>query len=253
MLAQSASINAGPSPLIQQQSIVSVIRNTFAIYGKGFSNFLICLLPTLPFAIWAQESLASHAMAQYWIAASFSMFLAWLAFGAISISVSDICLGHAPSLTRSYDKLFGGAAGTLLIVNILQLLIVVGGLILFIIPGIIASLWLLFISPVVVLEGIGGINALKRSKAIAQGYNLRNLGVLVLLTIISALCGGILGYLFGLLFPMAVDHWPCRLFVSVVGLLAQPISLIAVVLLYYDLRARKESYDAAALAQDLKR
>ena len=35
--------------------------------------------------------------------------------------------------------------------------------------------------------------------------------------------------------------------------LSAPLSLVMVVLLYYDLRVRKEAYDAAALAEDLRR
>jgi hypothetical protein len=35
--------------------------------------------------------------------------------------------------------------------------------------------------------------------------------------------------------------------------LIAPFSIIGMILLYYDLRVRKEAYDAAALAEDLRR
>jgi hypothetical protein len=252
MQTQSESIKRVSCLGLQQQTVSGVVRNTFAIYERGFGIFLTYLLPTLPFEIWAQESIATRATAQYWIAVLFSMPVAWITFGAMTISVSDICLGNAPSLARSYKRVFSGIAGMLLLANLLQSVIVLVATVLLIVPGVIASLWLLFITPVVVLEGIGGFKALKRSKEIAQGHNLRNLGVVALLAIVTAVACGTLGFLFGFFFPRAVNQWPYWLFISKIGLLAQPLGLIATVLLYYDLRARKESYDGAAPTEDLR-
>lgn len=133
-----------------------------------------------------------------------------LAFGAITISVSDICLGNAPSLARSYKKVFG----------LFDLI----GLVLLIVPGIIAILWFIFTPCVVVLEGLGGLTALKRSKAIGQGYNWRNLGIVVLLLVIWIVIYLIVAVRFMKLFPHAVGHFGGRLFDAIVGSLGAPLT-----------------------------
>src|SRR5262249_2482964 len=131
------------------------------------------------------------------------------AFGAIAVAVSDICLGNKPSLVRSYRKVFSATGGKLLITNCLVVLCWgIPALPLFIFPARLGNatattkmamvlamivsvivvtiivLRLLFACLVVVLEGLWALNALKRSRALARGFNWRNLAVFVLLWVI---------------------------------------------------------------------
>jgi hypothetical protein len=238
---------------LREQSVGDVLRNTFAIFGKGFRViFLTYFLPILPFSIWQTEAQTAHATGLLLLGLVFSVIVSLLAFGAITISVSDICLGNAPSLMRSYKKIFGLFV-KMLTASLLQVLFIMIGFVLFIIPGVIAMLWFLFTPCVVALEGLGGFAALKRSKALGRGYYWRNLGVFVLVVIMCAVIGGILGGFYGLLFPATLGRFPHRLFLVVIQSLSTPLSLTAIILLYYDLRVRKEAYDAAALAEDLRR
>jgi hypothetical protein len=238
---------------LRPQTVGDVLRNTFAIYGKGFGViFLTYFLPILPFAICQTEAQTAHATGLLLLSVLFSLIVSLLAFGAITISVSDICLGNAPSLVRSYKKIFGLFV-KMLSTSLLQLLFILLGFVLFIIPGIIALLWFLFTPCVVALEGLGGFAALKRSKALGRRYYWRNLGVFVLIVIVCAVIGGILGGFYGLLFPGTLGRFPHRVFMVVIQSLSTPLSLTAIILLYYDLRVRKEAYDAAALAEDLRR
>lgn len=57
-----------------------------------------------------------------------------------------------------------------LLILVLSGLAIVGGLILFIIPGIIFSIWFSFAAFVFVFEGLRGVAALKRSKQLVRGY-----------------------------------------------------------------------------------
>jgi len=238
---------------IRQQSAGDVLRNMFAIYGRGFGViFLTYLLPIIPFSIWQTEASAARATGSWLIAFFLGTIVRLLAFGAITISVSDICLGNAPSLIRSYKKVFRLFV-KMFTASFLQLMFDLIGLVLLIVPGVIAILWFMFTPCVVVLEGLGGLTALKRSKAIGQGYNWRNLGIIVLLIVIWIVIYVILAVPFVLLFPHAVGHFGARLFEVIVGSLGAPLTIIGIVLMYYDLRVRKEAYDAAALAEDLRR
>jgi hypothetical protein len=266
---------------VQQQSIGDVIRNTFAVYGKGvLVIFLSYFLPVLPFGICANEAQAANLTGLYWLILLCSFPISLFASATITVSVSDICLGNAPSLVRSYKKVFGVML-KLLGTNILQVIIILfffliglvpaiialellgagvfQRIIMFIglIPGIIAMMWLMFTPSAVILEGVSGFSALKRSKQLAHGYNWRNFGVFLLLLIILVVIGFIIGAVVGvilvLLLPVATHALLFRLLYAVMNSIGATITLTMIVLLYYDLRARKEAYDAAALAEDLRR
>ena len=131
--------------------------------------------------------------------------------------------------------------GKMFTASMLQLMFDLIGLVLLIVPRIIAILWFMFTPCFVVLEGLGGLTALKRSKAIGQGYNWRNLGIIALLVVIWIVIYIILAVPFVLLFPHAVRHFGGRLFEVIVGSFGTPLTIIGIVLMSYDLRARKGS------------
>jgi hypothetical protein len=93
--------------LYPSASAGDVLRNMFCDLRQGFGViFLTYLLPILPFSIWQTEASAAHTRGSWLIAFFFGTIVRLLAFGAITISVPDICLGNAPSLVRSYKKVF---------------------------------------------------------------------------------------------------------------------------------------------------
>jgi len=242
------------SNYVQQQNAGDIIRNAFAIYGKAFGVILLTfILPVFPFLILQLAPETAHDKTLYSVGFLVSLGLSFFALGAITIAVSDICLGNKPSVVRSYKKLFGSIIGKLFLACWLQTFIIEIGCLLLCVPGVIWALWLLFTSPVVVLEGLGPWKAFKRSKDIARDYNWRNFGVLLLIIIILIVVFMVLGVPLHLLLPKAIDDLGVRLFIVVFESVSAPLIYIAVVLLYYDLRVRKEAYDAAALAEDLRR
>jgi hypothetical protein len=110
---------------------------------------------------------------------------------------------------------------------------------------------LLFACLVVVLEGLWALNALKRSRALARGFNWRNFAVFVLLWVI------VLVLWVAILTPFTLLHVTSaiitHIFTGAVAVVTVPLFFIAAVLLYYDSRVRKDAYDYAALAEDLRR
>ena len=168
--------------------------------------------------------------------------------------MSDICLGYAPSFKRSYAKILSKLVLLLLVTSILQLLAIVTGFVLLVIPGLVLLIWLMMAAPVVVLERRGGVAALKRSKQLGDGAHWRNAGLFLLLNIIIFVIFGVIGFVFGFTAPNFLNHWIFRAVSTGIDEgLAAPVGLIWVVLLYYDMRVRKEGYDAKALAEDLAR
>jgi len=263
---------------LQPQSVNDVLSNSFAIYIKSFAATLLTyLVPVLPFQIWQGEANAAHhprlALAGY-----LAGFVAGLfAFGAMTLTVSDICLGNKPSVARSYKRLFSTIAGKLAVTNLLTMagwgvpaillgvlskpfhdasgalkLAIAAAMVLCVVAIIVVVARLMFASSVVVLEGLWAFKALKRSNALVRGFVWRNLATLALIFIV------VFGVIVLAATFLTVAHIKTtmlggRIFTYVVGSLLVPPFFISVVLLYYDTRARKEAYDSAALAEDLRR
>jgi Uncharacterised protein family (UPF0259) len=244
---------------LSEHTVTSIFRNSFQIFTRNvLTLFLVYTLPTFPFVVLQQEAQAAGQTELFLFAIFLNAFMGFFAFGAITVVISDICLGNRPSVVRSYRKIFG-IVGRLLWSNLLQMLAIVAGMLLLIIPGLVLMVRLFLTSTVVVLENISGVAALKRSASLGRGYYWRNFGVMcvwsgiligmmILLGVLTAAVSLQLGE------GLPVYHWAFRtaFAVLVTGLL-YPLMFIGFILLYYDLRVRKEAYDVRALAEDLRR
>jgi hypothetical protein len=133
-----------------------------------------------------------------------------------------------------------------------------------IIPGIYFALAYSLVAPVFMIEGLQSTDAMRRSGRLASGHFWRIFVVLLLAVILSLIVawtfslGG--SYLFLHRVPFAhhtSGRYPASALVaasllrSIGSSLARPIWLIATVLLYYDIRVRKEGFDVELLAQSL--
>jgi len=238
-----------------EHSVGSIIRGAFQIYFRHFGTlFFIYVLPVVPVAVLQGEAQIAGERSLLVFSVLLSIVVSLFAFGAMTVAVSDICLGNPPSFRRSYARVLGKLVLLLLLTNLLQMLAIAVGFVLLVIPGLVAMLWFMLSSSIVVLEGRSGVAALKRSKQLGDGSHWRNAGLLLVLFIVTAAIGGVIGGVFGGLFPGLLEHWTFRTVQAVVQQgLAMPVTLIALVLIYYDRRVRKEGYDAKALAEDLAR
>ena len=184
-------------------------------------------------------------------------FFGYIAYSATSIAISDICTGNKPSVLRSYRYVFGKTFVQLVAVNLLMVVLSSIGSVLFIVPGLLISAWYMLSPVVVVLEKTGPIVAMRRSRLLSKGFYARNLGLawLAMFTVIfaSAVVGGIEGVailILKLQYAAKIIEGMTNLLVT--GLL-MPYVYTLMVLMYYDLRARREAYDSTALTEDLQR
>lgn len=238
-----------------EHSAGSILRGAFEIYFRNFGTlFLIYLLPVLPAAILQGEAQVSENLPLLLFAVLLTLVVGLFAYGATTVAVSDVCLGNRPGFRRSYARILGANALQLLVTSLLQILVNGIGFLLLVIPGLVFTVWFMLSPAVVVLEGRSGPAALKRSKQLGDGAHWRDGGIFLLLTLVMAVVGGLIGAVFGGLFPDLLDHWVFRVvLVTVQQGVSMPLSIIALVLIYYDRRVRKEAYDAKALAEDLAR
>ena len=179
----------------------------------------------------------------------FMLIVIPLAQAALIFNISGSILGERITAGAA----FGRAAGRLLPLFWTQFLVgivVMIGFVLLFVPGIIFSLWFMIIAPVVVLERINGSPAMTRSRELMKG----NLGKGFLLSLVLFLMSWAIlfgaGFVFGLLpgVPQLVFEIG---FLIIQGILL-PIQMAPLILLYYELRVRKEAFDLERLAASVE-
>lgn len=242
------------SAYLRPQSTGEILRNAVRLYRTNFRKFfLVYLIPILPFAV-LQVVGIDHSPELWCIATILYSLVSMVAVLPITIVLSDICLDNEPSVRRAFRRVFDRSSGQLVWTILLSWAIILLGLFLCIVPGVVFWVWYLFALTIVVLERVGGSASLRRSKELGKGYYLRNLGVVLLCLAVSFLGSLFLGMIVGAISQFAgLPLTAGNIVATALSLLLTPISLIATVLMYYDMRARKEAYDNALLAEDLRR
>jgi hypothetical protein len=176
-----------------------------------------------------------------------------LTSGAMTVAIGNRYLGKDAGFADSYRAAFarfGPLMGTTLVAS---LLIFLGFLV--VVPGIILVVSYVLIAPVVMMENQSGTAACKRSRLLMKGYRWPALGLFLMYSVVVYVV--YLGLTFGLapvfvpgMNPLAPPLW-VQLASAVVDLLIAPYPGILSVLLYYNQRIRKESFDLVLLAEGL--
>lgn len=169
---------------------------------------------------------------------------------AMAKTAADVYLGEPVGIAKTY-RYAVPLIGSLLWVVLVAGLAVVGGFILLIVPGIFLLLRFYFALIVLVVEGERGTQAMRRSWRLVKGSTWRVLGITLLVALIAGVAQGILAA------PFAIAGFVTEtLALSIVGdvvasVLVTPLVSLVTVLLYFDLRVRKEGFDLELLARDL--
>ena len=234
-----------------------IIDRTVELYRKNFVLFVsVVAVVYVPLAV-LQLTLQSAplrgnagAMAGLGtLVGLLSMIAGLCAQGALTVAVSRRYLGMTATVGECFQTL-NTRMGALILTSVLCAFLVGLGCLLFLIPGIVFMFWIVFASPVVVLENRSGPGAIERSKfLVGQGEWVRVLVLGILCLLVGIVAGIPLG--------MAVSALSAA--VPVASTLAQtamqvvihPIGLIAFTILYYDIRVRKEGFDLQVLATHL--
>jgi hypothetical protein len=240
------------SRYIKEQSVGELFRNAVTIYFAHWGSVVIpFVLLILPLNVVQFAATLDGNTALTWLAAVANLPLAFLAYGAIVISVSEACLGAKPNGIRALKKVLTTMFWRLAVTGLLQTLVLFVGLVLLVIPGLLAMVWFVFAQVAVVLDESWSIGALKRSKELATGYHWRTAGVMMLLGILFVVLAA---FLIAFLGALGADPETNLLLVVALELFfLYPILTVILVLIYYDLRVRKEGFNMAALEQDLAR
>jgi len=208
----------------------------------------------------------------------FTALVAVFQAAALVEAVSRRYLGGDVSVSEAYSRglrATGRIIGAAIVAAVLLLLLVgiplaalaaVAGLanvpllfllflpIIFVVMPFVLVSWFVVL-PAAQLEGAGPVGALRRSWRLVSGNRWRVIGLVLLLSVLQTVIGVLLTTLF---FVSFVTDPSARTVLQEVANLASaiivtPLTWATVVVLYYDLRVRKEAFDLQIAAESLAR
>ncbi len=267
--------------VVQRFSATGAIDAAFRLYRQHFVPlFLLSLLVAIPSSVLGilQSLIQSSAggdlfqtgadgtiesanpesaifmliVALFFIATLIVAFVAGM-FGMAGATriASQAVLGRTPMLGDALSEaasVFWSLFGATLLMSLAMF----AGLIMFVVPGFIIWLGLIFIAPVVVIERTNAVDALGRSWRLTRGRRGKIFGVLVLVALLfGAASGGMvmIGLLTGVLGEGLQQQIIQQLLTQAVSVVAMPVWYVAIVLLYYDARVEHDAFDVEMLAR----
>jgi hypothetical protein len=193
------------------------------------------------------------ASTSFWASATASLLAALVGLllyqvltGAITRAIAAEVAGQDPDVEQSYR--FGFVRlGSILLVSVLVGLATVAGLIVFIIPGIYIGVRLAVSIQALVVEGRRGTEAMGRSWALVGGHWWHAFGTLLVAALLTGLVNAVITA------PFSATAWFVQgVAAAVATVVTLPYGALVGVLLYLDLRARKERLDLETLRADLQ-
>lgn len=160
-----------------------------------------------------------------------------LVTGALTIIVADRATGGTAGPGEAY-KLLMKRLGKFLSAWIPAFFFVMCGLCFLVIPGLILGFLFTFVAPVVLLENVGGMAALKRSVSLVKANVLQVFVVGIVFAVIR-----IASQLFAHLFIPRTAFFVDSLVQDLLLMLLLPVPIIGTVLLYLDIRRQADGLD----------
>jgi hypothetical protein len=178
------------------------------------------------------------------------------AVGATVFAVSEIYMGHQTSIRASLGRV-RGHAGTIFGVLFLTGVIMIGGFIALIIPGIYLMCRMCVATPAALLEDLGPADSIRRSFDLTKGFAGRAFMIYLLYFALAVGAAALVQFPIAFLFGLYAKQTQLRLMMLVLmqagnfltSVLVTPVSTIGFALFYYDLRVRKEAFDLQMMMQ----
>lgn len=245
---------------IRELSVGEILDQAFKVLADNFGILIsiTCILQ-LPLAIFATISLSSYqidpnnpatlqaAGSSYFmmlgVIALISLIVTPITNAAMVNAIADAYLGKKPSIGGAFSRAFN-RVGPLIWTWILLGAAIMGGLILFIIPGILCIIWFALATQVVVLEPESGFEALKRSKALMKG----NMGKWFVLMILLGAIGIGINMGAGLVGSATGSIMMMNLLNSFIQIVAGLVGGAILVVFYFSARCSNENFDLDLLA-----
>lgn len=146
--------------------------------------------------------------------------------------------------------------GALLVASVLVFAVEIVGLVLCIVPGMLAFALYTAVTPALMVEELGPVQAMRRSWRLMRPRMWPVLGIAVLARIMAGILGNLLGGIPSVAATVLGGSF-AWLFIAIGAILSSlvsaPIVAIVATLLYFDGRIRHEGFDLQMMARDLER
>ncbi len=270
---------SGQVPLLQKMEIADILDTAIRLYRHNFLLLLeiVAIVQVVALAgnlvmIWffLGSLMGTQGEQVPWAAiiGGAPLLLVWaagmiilvpLGQGALAFAISEAYLGRRISAFEAYRRMWP-LIWRLLITMILVGLATAAGLIFCVIPAIILMVWFAVVTPTVAVERIWGPEAMRRSYDLVSGHGWRVFGTLFLLYLIVGVATYAIYALptFGIMLLLSesnplVAQSLSQAIQTVASIIVEPVLMTGIVLIYYDLRIRKEGFDLVTLTQALER
>lgn len=221
----------------RSRSVGEIVDATFSLYRANFSTIVTV----------AMLIVAPPAIAKVLAPVEAERIIDFIGNILIPISQGAIATIVAAAVERGETLNVGdalrsttGRTGSLIAVQIASGLMAFIGLVLLVVPALVALVWTAVCVPVVMVEQLGYSKAIDRSRELARGRWRHVLGTLFLswgVALLLILGAGVVVGLLGL------DDRIAGLVVELLFAMVLPVPAIAMTFLYYDLRVRNEGAD----------
>ena len=176
--------------------------------------------------------------------------------GATVYAVSEIYTGRQTSIRECLRRV-RGKTGTIFGVLFLSGLIMVGGFIALVIPGIYLMCRICVATPAALLEDMGPSDSIRRTFDLTRNFAGRAFMIYLLYFAMVWGVVAVFQFPFMLLLAISAKQMQLRVLFTVLmqvgnfigSVLVAPVSTIGFALFYYDLRVRKEAFDLQMMMQ----
>lgn len=257
-------MDAAPPPRFEPMTTGVLLDRAFRLYATNFSLMLgIAAIAYVPFylIVMILESHIDIALKTRSGVLSvlffyLGMLLLWasivvpIANGASTFAISERYLGNdvtiAAALRRGLRHLL-----SLSIAQVTASIRIFFGFLLLIVPGILWMLSYSLVVPVILVEGQKGLASLRRSRDLIKGYRGKAFAILLVVYIFQFVAMRGLYFLTGMLFSAESSTGAVlsSALSSLLSVVLTPLIIIAPILLYYDMRIRKEGFDLEMLSR----
>jgi hypothetical protein len=235
---------------LRPMSVGEILDGAVTLYRTSFTTLVSVAIVFLgiPAALRVFVSLSGQSLGLM----EFLALMVW-SFGSLLSSagtlwvISETYLGRQASVGEAVRFAFSKIV-PLFLAGLAVGIIVMFGLLLLVVPGIIAACGYAVVSQAVVLEDVSADVALKRSWQLTKGFRWKVFGLGCVAFLIIFLPAMVFSFLAGTLPGEGTTGSVLGDFVS---LIITPLFTCAFTLLYYDLRVRKEAFDLEMLSQQL--
>jgi hypothetical protein len=251
-------------PRFEAMTTGALLDRAFRLYTSNFSLMLgITAAAYVPFylimlAIESSFSGNLHAqgvdLATLLFQIAFIVLWASIAFpiagGAATYAISERYLGNNVTIGESL-RLALIRFWTLSVAQIIATIRVMFGFLLFVVPGI---LWMLSYSlavPVILVENQKATTSLRRSRDLVKGHRGKVFCVMLIINLLQVIPIMGVNMISGMIFNTQTGGGAVlnSAIINLASIFLTPLAIVATILLYYDMRIRKEGFDLEMLSR----